>query len=193
MSAVVGSDWLAELEARWLPGDPRPPSQGKRGWLRLRYHLVSRLKPAFIAEIGVRAGYSAYAMLSAAPTARYLGIDIRTDTHGGVVGADLHAAKLLAHFPAVEFLHADSRMMDRLPPGIDLLHIDGDHSEAGCLSDLALADRSGVRWALVDDTSYIPDVRRAVHSWMDSHPCPVKWLDDPHRGAALLHLEAHRG
>lgn len=184
--------WLADLRARWLPTDPVRPSRALDGRLRVRYEVVARLQPDRIVEIGVRAGYSAFAMLSAAPDAQYLGIDVRTDAHGGLVGSHEHAARLLARFDGVEFLHADSQSMDLLPPkwwGSDLVHVDGDHTEAGCLSDLALANRSGIRWALVDDVEHIQGVRRAIDAWAERHGTNrVERLQEPHRGAVLMDL-----
>lgn len=181
--------WYADLLDNWLPDDPVEPDQPwLRRWLHDRYEIVARLQPRTIVEIGVRAGYSAFAMLSAAPDAKYLGIDIRTNAHGGLIGGHEHAARILERFPNAEFLHADSQEMRVLPwEGIDLIHIDGDHSYEGCLHDLNLALDSGVTWALVDDTDYLRQVRKAVHEYIGERQ-DVEWFHDGHRGSALFRL-----
>lgn len=183
------SDWLRDLVAGWMPGDRYKPTDAALAWLRSKHEVAARLQPERIAEIGVRAGYSGYAMLSAAPNAHYLGIDLRGKTHGGKVGAHLHAERLLSRFQNVEFRHADSQYLDRLPVGIDLLHIDGDHTVGGAYLDLDLALVSGVRWALVDDVDFIPDVRRAVDLWLSRRGLDAEFIHDGHRGSALIRMD----
>jgi hypothetical protein len=182
------SDWWEELVRDWWPDDPNRPTEGKRRGLEAKRDLVARLRPRSISEIGVRAGYSAFAMLSVAPDTSYFGIDNDSDTHGGVRGAIEHAERLLARFPNVRLHVADSRDVSDLGEYSDLLHIDGDHSVDGCTSDLDLGLRSGVRWMIVDDTDHIPDVRRAIDAWLIGHPYPVEWIDDGHHGTALITL-----
>jgi hypothetical protein len=181
----VNEDWLQAIQ--WLPEDVTlPPS--KLDMLRHRYAVAESVRPAFIAEIGVRAGYSAYAMLSAAPQARFLGIDNGDPSYGDPVPSREHAVLLLAPFPGVELVEADSRELDVLPPGIDLLHIDGDHSEEGCLSDLRLAHRSGVRWIMVDDTKLLPAVAKAVRRFEAYEGRKAEWVDDGHYGCAVFDM-----
>jgi hypothetical protein len=189
---MTHAQWYEDLLANWIPNDPVEPDQPwLRTWLHDRYEIVERLAPRVIVEIGVRAGYSAFAMLSAAPEAQYLGIDIRTNAHGGLVGGHEHAERILARFTGAEFLHANSQELGRLPgPGgspIDLIHIDGDHSMEGCLHDLHLARDSGVEWALVDDTDYLKKVRQAVLKYLAGRR-DVEWFHDGHRGSALFRL-----
>lgn len=184
---MTTTQWLDQLARSWMPHDPVRLDDGMRGWLQLRYDIVTRLRPRSIVEIGVRAGYSAFAMLSAAPDAHYTGFDIRTDAHGGFVGAHEHAAQLLSRFPNVTLREADSRTLDEVPAA-DLIHIDGDHSREGCLSDLELALRSGVRWALVDDTSHIRAVKIAVAEFAIQRELRMQRFNEPHRGAVLLDL-----
>lgn len=118
-----------------------------RRYYPCKYHIAGLLQPKTIAEIGVRAGYSAASFLSACPTARYFGFDYwgRGDQHGGWDDAKGHATTMLREkFPGAEltFTELDTRGVDRLDvPRPDLFHVDGDHSEAGAYHDLALASR----------------------------------------------------
>jgi hypothetical protein len=183
--------WLDELAALWIPDDPVVLSDELRAWLNYRHEVTLRLAPERIVEIGVRAGYSAFAMLSAAPSASWLGIDVRLPNYN-FADFDAESRRVLARFPGVEFLQADSTKMDLLPEefqGADVIHIDGDHSERGCRSDLELAQRSGVRWALVDDVDFLPAVRRAVVSFVVEHDLSVEWRPDGIRGSALVELQ----
>lgn len=179
------AEWLDDLVAAWMPGDSYAPTPEAIGWLRAKHAVAARVAPKSIAEIGVRAGYSAFAMLSAAPEASYLGIDAGDPQYGDGAVFRAHAGELLARFPSVEIRHESSHAIDRLPP-VDLLHIDGDHSYEGARSDLDLARRSGVKWALVDDYDYIRAVKRAVLDWTRDHRVDWEHIPDGHRGSALI-------
>lgn len=180
--------WLDDLAGQWMPDDPVTLDDGMKAWLQSKYDVVAKVRPSSIVEIGVRAGYSAYAMLSAAPTARYLGIDSGTGSHGGHPGALIHARRLLEPFGAHIVLQ-DSQAVDTLPVAADLLHVDGDHSYEGCMHDMGLALTSGVRWLLVDDTEHIQAVKQAVPDWLAGVAFEsVEWIHDGHRGSALIQL-----
>jgi hypothetical protein len=184
---AVAADWLTELERLWMPRDPIQPSEALRAWLTYRYDVAKRVGARGIVEIGVRAGYSAFAMLSARPDARFLGIDARTKDYA-YMDFEGHSRQLLRQFPHVEIMHKDSRSIRTLPRA-ELIHIDGDHSYAGCMADLKLAVRSGIGWALVDDTTFIPRVCQAVKRFASDHGLAVEWFEDGVRGSALLRLE----
>ena len=179
--------WWADIEAAWMPEDPVRPTESRRGRFDAMRRIVKRIEPRFICEIGVRAGYSAFAMLSAAPVAMYVGIDADAGTHGWIQGGVDHARRILRRWRHARIWIADTRDLDYLPPGIDLLHIDGDHSYEGCRSDLDLGLRSGVRWMLVDDTVYLQEVRRAVDDWLTDHPdVESEEVEDGHHGMVLI-------
>ena len=181
-----------KLSAALHPADrPSPPS-----WCRCyetKFALATLLQPKTIFEIGVRAGYSAFAFLHAIPTASYLGIDANGDTHGGFRGAILHARQLIAPFQAEvhEMTSAEFASRHDLHPsrGYDLIHIDGDHSFAGCLFDLRLARELGFRHLLVDDTSGIEYVRESCDQFAAEQTEGLTQIeiDDGHHGAILFH------
>ena len=179
--------WWTDLQAAWMPGDPVQPTESRRQRYEAMRDIVTSLAPETIFEIGVRAGYSAFAMLSAAPEAFYIGIDADNGTHGGVPGGILHARKILRRFPHVAIWAEDSHAIGSLSPPVGLLHIDGDHSYDGCRSDLDLGLRSRVGHMLVDDVDYIPDVRRAVDDWLADHPeASSVDIHDGHHGMTLI-------
>jgi len=154
--------WAAMQGSLWPQEDPINYLPSLETYFRCLFRTVRELNPRSIVEIGVRAGYSAFTMLTACPAARYLGIDLDDGSEGGNVGASLYAAQLLAPFNAQVML-ANSHHLSRLPD-CDLAYIDGDHSEAGCRSDLEMAARSARRM-LVDDYETIADVRRACDAF----------------------------
>lgn len=187
---MIMTDWWQELVENWMPGDTQSrPDEKREAYYGAKHEVAQRLQPKLIVEIGVRAGYGAFAMLSACPDARYIGIDADNRTHGWTKDALLHAAKILAKFRDRSIWILDSQEMAWLPKDIDLLHIDGDHSFEGCHSDLSLADRSGVRWVLVDDYLSLREVREAVDKFaLDTDREGFEVIDDGHRGHALIKL-----
>jgi hypothetical protein len=136
---------------------------------REKYQIAALLQPRTLLEIGVRAGYSAAAFLSAVPDCTYLGLDADKAVHGGWPGAPEKArATLKCHFNGrADVVFVDTQQVVSLPPiSVDLVHVDGDHSYGGCLHDLQLA-AGAARWILVDDLEWLPPVRAAVTAFLD--------------------------
>ena len=181
------------------PNDAPLPSSWPRCY-ETKYAVASLLQPRTIFEIGVRTGYSAFAFLRAVPTARYLGIDANGDTHGGFCGAIEHARKLIEPYEAevremTSAQFATSCLSDSTQ-GYDLIHIDGDHSFAGCTFDLSLAVQLGFRHVLVDDYGGITEVREACEQFTDEHREELTQIEiqDGHNGALLIsQLPGERG
>lgn len=118
-------------------------------YYKVKWAIANFLKPSSILEIGVRFGYSAAAFLHGCPSAHYIGIDLDTDTYGGVKGAINWAKKITQSF-AAEFSIADTQTMNRLPGDIyDLIHVDGQQDGDGSIHDLELAIKQA-RYVLVD-------------------------------------------
>jgi predicted O-methyltransferase YrrM len=169
------SAFWAELKARFHPSDKLHPESWQHCY-ETKYCIAKLVQPASILEFGVRAGYSAFAFLSACPQARYLGIDINNDTHGGFLGAIDHAKSILAPFAATiietssgdfirklpeSYWHNADRMGESQQTQFEIVHIDGDHTYEGCLSDLRGAELFQPRAIIVDDVMALPAVHAA--------------------------------
>ena len=167
----------------------RPVPEVWRRYYGTLFELARELRPKRVCEIGVRAGYSAYAILSARPDARMLGVEIDRDerfynTHGGRKGLCQHAETILAPFD-FELLLANSHLVARLPR-CDLVYVDGDHSLAGCLADLRLAEKSSDR-ILVDDYDSIATVREACQRFAAEHgDFTSRYIDNGMTGLLLF-------
>lgn len=186
----MNQNWWVDLAARWWPGDRYlKPNAKVHAWLQTKHDVATRLQPKVIGEIGVRAGYSAFAMLSACPNAVYIGID--PDDHRryrtAEPGAVDYAHKLLSVFSNVLISRNSSHDLRRLP-AMDLLHVDGDHSYEGCTADLELARSSNVTWVLVDDYNN-EVVRSAVDAFVSSHGVEAEYIYDGLPNSALLRLK----
>lgn len=157
-------------------------------------------KPQKIGEIGVRFGY-ALACLA--------GGSIRAGRAAGF-GCELHgwdnesyepdclaiAAHNLAQISDRVHLHrASTRDLATLGiGGFDLFHVDGDHTEAGAMHDMALAwealavaPPSGGAM-LVDDYHFLPAVRNAVVRWAQENRLSYAVLPT-FRGTAIFKKE----
>ncbi|TVP61798.1 MAG: methyltransferase domain-containing protein [Nodularia sp. (in: Bacteria)] len=118
-------------------------------YYKLKSAISYILKPASILEIGVRFGYSAAAFLHGYSNAKYIGIDLDTDSFGGVKGAINWAKEITKQFNT-EFIVADTQAMKRLPGDIyDLIHVDGQQDGDSSFHDLELAIKQS-RYVLVD-------------------------------------------
>ena len=122
--------------------------------------LCSGLKPASIFEIGVRYGYSAYAMLRCCyPGTIYHGVDINS----------VEQASMMLHreFPQHELrlARADSSSMTHLSRTYDLAHVDGNHAHEATLHDIGLCF-GRARYILIDDVTAFCTTNSAVNEWL---------------------------
>lgn len=141
----------------------------------VKYEICKEQNPRFIAEIGVRAGYSAWAFLQACPDAFYLGFDANNGTHGGQGGKDGRyfkwAEKILDGFGfTFNLVQLDTQTVNKLGINdVELFHVDGDHTINGVMHDLDLAFKaiSNDGLILVDDIDYLATVKQGVFLWID--------------------------
>jgi len=145
-------------------------------YYEIKFDICKRINPKKIAEIGVRAGYSAYYFLQASPKAKYYGFDANNGTHGGKGGEDgkyLNWAKNILSDNDVTVEVMDTQKIDKFNlKGIDLFHIDGDHTIEGAMHDMDMAKEtlSEKGYMLVDDIDYVPSVKEAVNQWLKDNP-----------------------
>lgn len=161
--------WNRLLDA-WMPGDEFQPTEAVRQYYATKYSIVAGLRPLSICEFGVRAGYSAFMFLQAAPNASYLGIDI--EEHVGYPDQGLmpwnmarhleHARTILPESAKIQV--ADTQKLGFLHRRFDLVHVDATHTYEGALHDLELAALHG-RYLLLDDYSAKP-VRDAAETFL---------------------------
>ena len=158
-------------------------------YYKVKYDIVHFIRPQTIIEIGVRAGYSAWAFLRGCPEARYVGFDASNGTHGGRGEKPYTpwAEKILSDIGATFKIYDkfDTQKVDELPEVGDFYHIDGDHSRKGCLHDMnmcfAALETGG--YMLIDDYDYVKSVTLAVDDWVAKN----------RERATISHIESLRG
>lgn len=163
-----------------------------KAYYKVKHEIVQSVAPSTIVEIGVRAGYSAWAFLSACPDAFYHGFDADNGKHGGQGGPWTWWAEQMLKEHGFNFeIHApvNTQKLDEMPIKADFYHIDGDHTTSGVKHDmdicLAAASTGGV--LLIDDYDYIDTVRYGVDEWLSSHDGEVDFEMIPSfRGEVLV-------
>jgi predicted O-methyltransferase YrrM len=188
-SPVITWNWEI-ITAHWVPGDPYQPEPGTEEYYRIKHAIADYTRATSICEIGVRAGYSAIAFLTAGHTSRYVGIDMDMGTDGGVAGYIEYAYQTVPQFAKeTTILCENSQTLQDLPMGpYDLVHVDGDHSYQGAYHDTQLAILSGSKYVLIDDVDMMPDVSRAVMDVLRTIPKAKAWYvpDGGYRGNILI-------
>ena len=155
-----------------LTATPERIAQYKE-YYKVKYQICKEQNPKIICEIGVRAGYSAWTFLQACPDALYIGYDANNGQHGGAGGQDgsfmKWAEKILKPYNH-QLYEIDTQKIDELPlfKAADLFHVDGDHTTNGVMHDLDLAYKvindNGL--ILVDDITYLQEVKDGVNEWL---------------------------
>lgn len=157
---------------------------------REKFAILSLLRPFSVCEIGVRAGYFAACALSASASV-YFGYDA-TDEWGGAQGAvEFAEVSLPEMFPEarIKMTHLDTQSVRKLDCGnVELVHVDGDHTEQGALHDLELALKVATKWILVDDIVHHADtVLIAARRFCSFHQ--LRYVDLPTlRGDCLIQI-----
>ena len=150
-------------------------------YYRVKHEIAAEVNPSSILEIGVRAGYSAWAFLTACPDALYIGLDAENGMHGGQGGPwGWWAERILSQRKfTFHILKMDTQKVEELPASASLFHVDGDHSEEGVFHDLELCFQAARKGAaiLVDDYDYeqAPGVRPGVDRWLEERKRDVTW------------------
>jgi hypothetical protein len=178
-------DWFADFYRT---------TEGARRHYAFYTQIVEELKPRSILEIGVRAGYSAYAMLRAAPDAHYVGYDLNEGTFGGEVGYLDHARTMLReNFPRanVSVMIGDSQKSASMSRRYDLIHVDGAHLHYEVIHDLELCAPYADH-VLVDDVGFISTVSSGVEEYLEKHPGLPGWFFPTWRGGGVALLDTRK-
>lgn len=120
--------------------------------LWLKHEIASAMNPGTIVELGVRAGYSMWAMLVGMLESSYIGYDrwqpiYPDDPADNVDMQRMYKAWVskLADWvgPARVQLHEkDTQVSDFVVPSADLYHVDAAHDGAGCYRDIETCVKS---------------------------------------------------
>lgn len=139
------------------------------------YHAVAAVcRPSSILEIGVQFGYSLISLLKGHSLVEYVeGWDLETWPSPKNSLRDAASNIKKASPIQVVLRHMNSQKELKLPRFFDLVSIDGDHSYAGTAHDLELCLGS-CSLAIVDDYSFVSDVKRAVDDFATKHAAAIQ-------------------
>ena len=136
------------------------------------YAVSKTISPKKIIEMGVLAGSSADAYLSAAPGAEYLGIDrfdvnTRHDDHSPWDPYDI-ARRLFESrgFRNYKLLKTDLRTLPSLPYRADFVIVDAAHDFDSAYADLKLAMTASPTFLFVDDSDDVNDAKPAIDKFL---------------------------
>jgi len=136
------------------------------------YAVSKTISPKKIIEMGVLAGSSADAYLSAAPGAEYLGIDrfdvnTRQDDYSPWDPYDI-ARRLFESrgFRNYKLLKTDLRALSSLPYRADFVIVDAAHDFDSAYADLKLAMTASPTFLFVDDSDDVNDAKPAIDKFL---------------------------
>jgi spermidine synthase len=159
----------------------------------VRTHVAKNQAATYL-EIGVREGNSLLEALKVETLRLAVGVDTWGPHYGGSNrGSADHLWSLIADPHRVLLISGDSKqVLPMLSHLFDVIYVDGDHSEAGCLADLDNSKRllSSRGVIFVDDIFhpahlYLHD---AVCRWaeLNAFQCDIYALDQAEYGLAQL-------
>lgn len=124
-------------------------------WYQCIYDVCSKYNPQKVVEFGIRAGYSARAVLEACPKCKLIGYEGDIDEPSK--GFWKHAEKIVPGFE----IHLKNTFSVFNIEWCDLVLVDADHSFDGCSHELTVASIATTK-ILVDDYGENAEVKRAV-------------------------------
>lgn len=146
-------------EGEWFYGENSYP---------LYVRAAQAIRPTSMLEIGAFLGFGLAAFITGAPSLTRLTV---VDNEYYMAGSLKACAENLAFFTG------EKTFVKTLEEGrgeYDLVHVDGDHSYAGALHQIAFAWALGPRVMLVNDYTFLDDVRRATDVFAAEHALPFK-------------------
>ena len=142
------------------------------------FYAVSRtIRPQKILELGMSAGSSSDAYMSATPTASFVGLDAFGPTlhreHQTVWNPYEIAQKLFAArgFKDYELINVDLRTLSSLPCRSDFVVVDAGHDFYNEYQDLKLALTAEPRFIFVDDAKGVDGVQLAIEKFLSEEVC----------------------
>lgn len=139
---------------------------------RCFYAVSKTISPARIIEMGASAGSSGDAYMSAAPNARFWGLDtFGTTTHhsdGSLWDPYEVAAKLFTarNFKNWELLRVDLRSIKKLPTVADFVVVDAAHDFENEYQDLKLSLTADPTFIFVDDADDENEAKPAIEKFL---------------------------
>jgi len=156
------------------------------------YSISKSIKPKSILEIGVRYGFSLCSMALGCDKDVYLeGWDnLNPEYVGDKQVLDYAVNNIESIGYKVNLKIIDSHDVDKMDITFDLIHIDGDHSYEGALSDMELV-KHNTKYMIIDDYSFIPSVREAVDFFVENNKDIIRYTEffDSYRGTFLIKMK----
>ena len=146
--SVFRSEYLKILD----PVDVKDNRYADRdGEFWVKHLICHKVNPGTIVEIGVRSGYSGWAMKMAAPDAQYIGYDSYDPSYADQerVGRFQSWAKQILNMGGCSLIQIDTQKDGFIPLSADLYHVDGDHSYEGARRDIESCLKAGNSDAVV--------------------------------------------
>ncbi len=172
---------MFEFKKDWMYEKDKEKFNQWKKYYEIKHKIASDIKPKVVAEIGVRAGYSAKCFLECASDAKFYGFDYYVHKWANGFNNDelhKHALKLLNEYDCT-IKKVNTQEEDGLGINdVDLFHIDGDHSFKGAYHDLkiALPALSKDGYILVDDIDYVKSVKKAADSFVEDYDLNCEYI-----------------
>jgi predicted O-methyltransferase YrrM len=195
-AAVARAHGVLALTDRQILADALQAPDARADWIASNrtyawhYAVAQVLRPLRIGEIGVRFGYSLKALALGAAAGERARPEVRgwDGEADGITSNETARQVLLPAASPVQIRRVNTADLATLDvEGLDVFHVDGDHTERGASRDMELAwgalRPGGV--LLVDDCDFIPAVRRAVDAFCLRRGLARRFLPT-FRGTALL-------
>lgn len=159
----------------WREDETAHKTTASKNYYEWYYTYSYTLHPGIVAEIGVQRGYSAISMLMGYPAMRRLYL-FDNESYGYSLATavqQIRQAQIKIYsFTDIQAFLLDTQKVGALPipNGLDLAHVDGDHTRDGAMHDLELVARliNPGGCIILDDLNQ-PEVERAAVAFMDAH------------------------
>jgi hypothetical protein len=132
------------------------------------YSLGKTIQPKSYLELGVRFGGSFIPTLIGAGDSLEKATGLDLETYGNNSVSEENIRKYYKGNCEWDIQHCDTQLLKELPQYYDLIMIDACHDYSAKIHDLNLTI-GHAKYVWVDDASYLVDVKRAIHDWIDQN------------------------